>query len=78
MTIDDFANRVFYLRTTGGDVSLAMPCCANCKHYIKDKTYDVYYCNHPEGVIDDLDNPSNVLIAMDPQDFCSRFEERNK
>lgn len=62
------------------------PCCANCEHYkehpdggaiyengkvIKEVTLPSWWaCHHPTF------NDEEDILYMEPEDFCSRFEER--
>lgn len=68
MTHEEFAH--ICLKIKSGDTSIEIPCCANCKHYIKtlELTGSTYYgCDHPFA---------GVSLCMKPEDFCSRFEQR--
>lgn len=82
MTIEEFAHRCLLIKA--GNAELAIPCCANCEHYksdrgiiykngevIKEITLGCFWaCYHPEL------NEEDILYTK-PEDFCSRFEERN-
>lgn len=68
MTIEDFAHRCLLIKA--GNAELAIPCCANCKHYITgiDDIVGSYRCEK-WGLIG---------ANTEPEDFCSRFEERDE
>ena len=82
MTIEEFAHRCLLIKA--GNTTLSIPCCANCEHYkpdegiiykngkvIKKVTLSSWWsCYHP-GL-----NEEDILYTK-PEDFCSRFEERN-
>ena len=72
MTIEELSNR--YLQIVGGDTSLAIPCCANCKHYkpngARNHRCINYFCDHPAE-----EYSLNSMLRTKPDDFCSRFEE---
>lgn len=64
MTIEDFAHRCLMIKA--GNAELAIPCCANCKHYKQPSGDWHWYCYRSE----------TGRIAMKSEDFCSRFEEK--
>lgn len=67
MTIEEFAHRCLLIKA--GNAELAIPCCANCEHYKNDI----------DDVVDSYRCEKWGLIGANtkPEDFCSRFKERN-
>lgn len=74
LTHEDFAH--ICLKIRDGDTDTQIPCCGNCKYY---KEFTVvcefdcgYRCFHPR-----LQFIGNLgYLVMQPEDFCSRYEER--
>ena len=64
MTIEEFAHRCLLIKA--GNVTLSIPCCANCEHYEKNE-FDHWACMRHR----------HFRIFNEPEDFCSKFEERN-
>lgn len=75
MTIEEFVQHC--LKIKNGDISLAIPCCANCKNYTKVSLTDLTYyeCDHP--LMDSDDPYVGVALVMNSDDFCSRWEDKN-
>lgn len=77
MILEEFAH--ICLKIKSGDTSMEIPCCANCKYY-KSLTFSdgetIYECHHPS--MDDCEciDESGILY-MAPEDFCSRFVDKN-
>lgn len=75
MTLEDFAHRCLMIKA--GNATLDIPCCANCKYYhdsIDTEKIDYYVCEHPLQYA--ADSNACAAIKMQPEDFCSRWEER--
>lgn len=75
MTHEDFAH--ICLRIKEGDTSIEIPCCANCKYYQSVALVEGeelrWRCKHPRL----MTNGSKAWLTLQPQDFCSRYEERD-
>lgn len=77
MTIEEFAYRCLSIKA--GNTALSIPCCANCEHYESLTFSDgetIYECHHPSMDDCECEDESGILY-MAPEDFCSRFKERN-
>ena len=72
MTLEDFAHRCLMIKA--GNATLDIPCCANCKYYRTDRKVEGYRCFHPRL----MTNGNMAWLTLQPEDFCSRWESRNK
>lgn len=70
MTHEEFAH--LCLKIKSGDTSIEIPCCANCKYYQVVLNAGKYRCVHPRLAY----NGNDGYLVMQPEDFCSRFEQR--
>ena len=68
--------------THDGRTNLAIPCCCNCRFYKKCKPSDIgesgkddrWVCKHPR-----LKTDGKIAhLVVQPEDFCSRFEDSKK
>lgn len=77
LTLEDFAHRCLMIKA--GNAELAIPCCANCKFYRSFTFSDgetIWECHHPS--MDDCESvDESGILYMAPEDFCSRWEERD-
>lgn len=84
MTHEEFAHMCLSIKK--GNVDIPIPCCANCKYYVEHPDGGVIYKNGE--VIKEVTLPSwwacchpalndeEEILYMQPEDFCSRFEQR--
>lgn len=72
-TLEDFADNCEKIKNGATDIEI--PCCAHCVNYKKldwlQGRGSKYRCIHPRIMTDG----SHAWIVMQPNDFCSRFEE---
>lgn len=75
MTHEDFAH--ICLKIRDGDTNTEIPCCGNCKYYVKRNGkvgYTNYVCIHPR-----LNYCGEAAcLVLQPEDFCSRYTERSE
>ncbi|MBR2248778.1 MAG: hypothetical protein IJ880_17490 [Bacilli bacterium] len=71
MTLEDFLNHC--LRIKNHDTRLSIPCCANCKYYKTNRDVEGYRCFHPRL----MTNGNMAWLTLQPEDFCSRWEDRH-
>ena len=70
MTHEEFAH--LCLRIKDGDVSVEIPCCANCYSY--HKRGKEWVCKHPKI----YGNCNLMELKTNPEDFCSCYLEREE